>query len=180
MKGCFGKIYLLAGCLGLSSLLNNFPGGLERQVLGAPVAQGKSAKAQGVQRHYANPDRSLQSYLSALRAKLLRVWEPTDGKNIVILEAVVTPQGGVSDIKANRSKANDVAIQSATMALEQVQPLEPLPNTVRGNSKLTLTFSSQVDPHGDSTTNINTEIAPITENMPGISSPGSSAPAAKP
>jgi len=179
MKVSFSKIYFLAGCLGLNFLLNNLPGGVERQVLAAPVAPAKSVKGQGVKRHYSNPDGNLQAYLSALRAKLLRVWDPTDGKNIVILEAVITPQGEVSDIKASKSEANDVAIQSAIMALEQVKPLDPLPNKPTANSKLTITFSSQVDPHGDSTTNVYTAIAPITENMPGISSPGSSAPASK-
>jgi hypothetical protein len=103
----------------------------------------------------------LEGYLARLRAKLLRVWQPVDGKNVVILEATLSPQGEVSDLITKNSRANDLAIQSATAAFKSEQPLEP-PAPLKNPSRLTLNFFSEVDPHGDSKINITSQVTPMS------------------
>jgi hypothetical protein len=91
----------------------------------------------------------------------MRVWEATDGKNTVVLETEIDPNGAISEIKSSNSRAGDIAIQAAKMAFEKVQPLEALPISQKAKGKLTVTFTSSVDPHGDSTSNIMTRIDPL-------------------
>jgi hypothetical protein len=139
------------------AVLNEVFSAIEQTATAAPAAR----QAAGKKRAPAASSAQLQGYLARLRSKLIRNWEPTDGKNSVLLEAVVEPNGAVSDIKTSNSRATDIAIQTATMAFEKVQPLESLPISEKNPGKLTITFTSSVDPHGDSTSNIVTRIDPL-------------------
>jgi hypothetical protein len=141
-----------------SLLLNDVFSAVEQSAWAAPAAK---PKATAVKRAPATSHPQLGPYLVRLRGKLLRIWEPTDGKNTVILEAVVDPPGTVREVKTSNSRASDIAIQTATMAFEKVQPLESLPISEKNPAKLTITFTSSVDPHGDSTSNIMTRIDPL-------------------
>jgi len=141
-----------------SLLLNEVFSAVEQSAWAAPAAK---PKATTTKRAPATSNAQLGSYLMRLRGKLLRIWEPTDGKNTVVLEAVVEPTGAVRDTKTSNSRATDIAIQTATIAFEKVQPLESLPISEKNPAKLTITFVSSVDPHGDSTSNIMTRIDPL-------------------
>jgi hypothetical protein len=112
-----------------------------------------------------NPE--TQRYLNNLRQGMLKNWELVDGNNKVVLEAVVGLDGTISELKSlSSSQTNALAIDSAKNALEQCKPLPSLPNCYKHSCKLTLTFSSTVDPHGDSNSSLNTEM----QELPDVSS----------
>jgi hypothetical protein len=155
-----------------------------------PVRRRSAARS--AQRSAAAPasNAALGGYINRLRSKLMRIWEPPDGKNAVVLQALVDQSGAVSEINTATSRAGEVAIQAATIAFEKVQPLEALP-VGSNKGKLTIIFTSSVDPHGDSTSNITTKIDPLapspsqkeakaptttpaanTDTTPGTSMPG--------
>jgi hypothetical protein len=152
------KLVKLVFCFCTSTALNEALSAVEQSAGAAPAAKAKTAP---IKRAPASSNAQLGSYLMRLRGRLLRVWEPTDGKNTVVLEAVIEPTGAVSEIKTSNSRAGDIAIQSATMAFDKIQPLEALPISEKNKGKLSITFNSTVDPHGDSTSNIMTRIDPL-------------------
>jgi hypothetical protein len=104
---------------------------------------------------------SYNAYLNKLRAKILSSWSPAEGKNKVILQAVVGNDGSVSDLTLKSTPPNPQAEESANAAFAQAQPLEPLPAN-SPNARITLTFDSFSDPHGDSSANLGTRMDPIT------------------
>jgi hypothetical protein len=152
------KLAKVAVWLCAGAVLNEVFSAVEQKASATPAAKPKPG---AVRRAPASSNQQLSNYLVRLRGKLLRIWEPTDGKNTVVLEAVVDPSGAVSDLKTSNSRASDIAIQTATTAFEKVQPLEPLPTSAKSPGKLSITFTSAVDPHGDSTSNIMTRIDPL-------------------
>jgi len=128
-----------------------------------PVAsKGTNPKAKG-RKPEPKPDTGGQgqAFLDNLRARVLNNWFLPDGKNIVIIDATVSLNGDVLDVKTNNSSADSLAIQAAMTAFEKTQPLGHLPLKYRGNCKLTLTFTSNVDPHGDSTSDLASRIEEI-------------------
>ena len=102
-----------------------------------------------------------QAFLANLRARILNNWLLADGKNVVVLEATVNSNGDVAEVKTGQSKADPLAIEAATNAFEKAQPLGRLPSKYRGDCLITLTFTSDVDPHGDSTSNLTSAIDQI-------------------
>jgi hypothetical protein len=99
-----------------------------------------------------------QVFLGNLRARILHNWLAPDGKNTVIIEATVSPEGEVLSSTTAASQADSLAIAAATTAFEKAQPLGHLPTGYNSNSKITLTLTSSVDPHGDSTSNLTSRI----------------------
>jgi hypothetical protein len=101
------------------------------------------------------------AYLNRLRGKVLATWAPAEGKNHVILQAVIGTDGSVSDLTLKSTPANTAAEEAANAAFAQAQPLEALPSN-SPDARLTLTFDSTSDPHGDSSANLGTRMDPIT------------------
>ncbi|HEY9677401.1 MAG TPA: TonB C-terminal domain-containing protein [Drouetiella sp.] len=99
------------------------------------------------------------AYLTRLRGKLMNNWNPPSGKNHAILTTTVNADGTVGDVALSSTPKSADAEIAASEAFAKSQPLEALPGG--GQSKLTLTYESNADPHGDSNCNIYTQITPI-------------------
>lgn len=106
----------------------------------------------------ASDNRESQAFLADLRARILNNWLLPDGKNVVVLVATVNGNGDVTDVNTSESKADPLAIEAARTAFEKSQPLGRLPSKYSQDSKITLTFTSNVDPHGDSTSDLTSRI----------------------
>jgi hypothetical protein len=105
-----------------------------------------------------------QAFLAKLRARILNNWLLQDGKNVVVLEATVHPTGEVLEVKTSKSNADPLAIEAATNAFEKSQPVGALPSRYHGDCTVTLTFTSTVDPHGDSNSDLTSRIDQISQN----------------
>ena len=124
-------------------------------VVSSPIAISAPQKAPS-----KPPDNSAayNAYLGRLRVKILDKWMMADGKNHVILTANVNQDGSVADVNLVSTPTCTPAEQAASDAFNQAQPLEALPGGM--GAKLTLTFDSTVDPHGDSTSNLGCRLDP--------------------
>lgn len=111
---------------------------------GAPAAKGTAANT---------------AYLTRLRGKLLNNWNVPNGKNHVTLSTVLNADGSFGDIGLNSTPKNADAEIAGSEAFAKSQPLEALP--AGGQAKLVLTFESSADPHGDSNSNVYTQIMPL-------------------
>ncbi|MDZ4836708.1 MAG: TonB C-terminal domain-containing protein [Candidatus Melainabacteria bacterium] len=132
----------------------------------AAYAQAKKkapAKAGAPQRQ-AGPNLNnaeINSYLTRMREKLDQSWELPDGKNKVTITATVNADGSTADSSASSAPANAQAEQAANEAFAKVQPLEAMPGSAGARVKLSVTFDSFADPHGDTSRNISTRMDPI-------------------
>jgi hypothetical protein len=103
-----------------------------------------------------------KAYGDRLRAKLYNKWLIPDGKNRVTLSAVLATDGTVSNMSLASSPHDTQAEQAANDAFNQSQPLESLPSGSPA-AKLTLTFESTADPHGDTKSNLSMMLEPINQ-----------------
>jgi hypothetical protein len=117
------------------------------------------------------------AYLTRLRGKLLNNWTVPNGKNRVTLTTVVNADGSIGDVVLNSTPKNADAEISGSEAFAKSQPLEALP--AGGQAKLILTFESSADPHGDSSSNVYTQIVPVPAAK-AATTPGDAAPATTP
>lgn len=90
------------------------------------------------------------AYINRLRGKVQNFWNYPDGKNQVVLQATVGSDGSVGEVVLKSTPNNADAEQVANAAFAQAQPLEPLPSGSPPFMRVTLTFDSVSDPHGDS------------------------------
>ncbi len=116
-----------------------------------PAARGKAAPT--------NNNAAYSAYLTRLRGKLLNNWNVPNGKNKVILTTVVNADGTVGDIALSSNPKNADGEIAGSEAFAKSQPLEAVPGG--GQVKLILTFESSADPHGDSNSNVYTQIVPV-------------------
>lgn len=134
----------------------------------ADGAPARSAKAPVKQAHGGASNANsaaLNSYVNRLRSKLETNWLLPDGKNNVTISATVHGDGTCDNIEVSSSPKNAAAEASSQDALSKAQPLETLPAGIN-EAKLTLTFVSSADPHGDSSSNILTRLDPIAAPKP--------------
>ena len=121
------------------------------------------------------------AYINRLRGKLDHNWYLPDGNNKVTLSVDLAPDGSVTNLNVSSAPSSTLAEQAANDAFNQSQPLEALPATSPA-VKLTLTFTSTADPHGDNTRSISGQIestgpqaaAPVKKEGDSGSSSGSS------
>lgn len=141
------SILVFALCLNLTAALAKPAPAAHKK---PPVATSKGSNA-------ANT-----AYVNRLRGRLMNNWHELmqDGKNHVVITALVNAVGSVENIEIVSSPKNNSAEQAGNEAFAKSQPLEPLP-TGTPKAKLTMTFDSFSDPHGDSNSNIYTQILPI-------------------
>jgi hypothetical protein len=116
------------------------------------------------------------AYLTRLRGKLLNNWDVPNGKNRVTLTTVVNADGSIGDVVLNSTPKNADAEISGSESFAKSQPLEALP--AGGQAKLILTFESSADPHGDSSSNVYTQIVPVPAVK--VAAPADAAPATTP
>lgn len=105
-----------------------------------------------------------QAFLGNLRGRILNNWLLPDGKNVVVLEAIVSPEGDAVEVTTSNSKADDLAIEAAKSAFEKSKPLGQLPRQYHGQCRIVLTFTTNVDPHGDSNSDLTSRIEQIEQN----------------
>jgi hypothetical protein len=119
---------------------------------------------------------ALNAYLNRLRAKLINGWLVPDGKNNVVVSATLNNDGTVEAFDTQGGDASGK--QSANDAFAKAQPFEALPAGVN-KAKVKLSFISTADPHGDSSSNVVTEMTPVAEPKPQPQTAPSAAPAAE-
>lgn len=101
------------------------------------------------------------AYISRLRGKIVNNWDYPPGKFHVVLQAVVSADGSVSDVTVTSNPKGEVAERAASAAFSQAQPLEPLPAQSTPTVRITFNFDSTYDPHGDSNSNLSGRLDPI-------------------
>lgn len=121
---------------------------------------GPTTVVHTVRRPTAQTDAAFNAYLDRLRAKLLHSWTVPDGKNHVVVTSTVGIDGSVTEVSVTSTPSNAVAEQAASDSFHGAQPLESLPNGHTA-SRLTCTFDSNADPHGDFTSNVGLHMDPI-------------------
>lgn len=133
-----------------------------------PSATSLAVPAKRRSTHVTPPNSpAAAAYLNKLRQSLLKNWELIDGKNTVVLEGIVSLDGSISELRStSTAETNPLAVESAMNDVERCKPLPALPSCFKQSCKLTLTFHSNVDPHGDSDSNLTTEIAEIQNSQP--------------
>src|ERR1700679_1918652 len=72
-----------------TGLLSNCP---------AIAQQHRPVARKPIARPPAGNSRAMEGYLSRLRVRLINNWTVPDGKNVVVLEAVVDPSGTATDV----------------------------------------------------------------------------------
>lgn len=108
--------------------------------------------------------RECNLFLANLRQRILNNWLLPDGNNAVVIEATISPSGDVLNTDTSKSKADAVAIAAASNAFEKAQPLGPLPPNYKSNCQIILTFTSDVDPHGDSRSHLTSRLEQIAKH----------------
>ncbi|MBY0356396.1 MAG: TonB C-terminal domain-containing protein [Candidatus Obscuribacterales bacterium] len=114
------------------------------------AAPTRTAKPAATKQSNVNPvlGAAYTAYVNNLQPKIGRTWNYPDGNNHVVLSVTVAADGSVSDLKVTSTPNNVAAEQAGIDAFNQAQPLAALP----ANSppcRLTITFDSNADPHGD-------------------------------
>ncbi|PWT98683.1 MAG: hypothetical protein C5B53_06390 [Candidatus Melainabacteria bacterium] len=132
--------------------------GLVLVAMPCTLAHQPAKKTESVSPSAAVDNRESQAFLANLRGRVLNNWLLPDGKNVVVLVATVNGHGDVTDVSTSESTADPLAIEAARNAFEKSQPLGLLPSRYAGDCKITLTFTSNVDPHGDSTSDLTSRI----------------------
>lgn len=142
-----------------------FASGFILAAIPVSLAYGPAKKSQVPAKANDNPES--QAFLARLRQRVLNNWLLPDGHNVVVIEATANPNGDVLEVKTDQSKADALAIEAATSAFENAKPLGNLPVKYHGDCKITLTFTSHVDPHGDSTSDLTSRIDQVNQNVQG-------------
>lgn len=133
-------------------LLTASVGGLSLSCLAAPPVKRPPA---------VNLSAQYNAYLNKLRGKILNIWDYPSGKHHVVLEATVGNDGSVAGVVLKSTPKSNEAEQAASGAFAQVQPLEPLPTGTAPTVKITLTFDSNYDAHGDSSSSLGARLDPV-------------------
>jgi TonB family protein len=151
-----------------------FSGSVTAKPAAKPAAKRPAAAKAAPAANHAASDAALtagfNAYLNTLRGKLDKNWYVADGKNHVTLTADVAADGTVTNLNLASSPSDTKAEQAASDAFNASQPLTSLPGGVQ-SVKLTLTFDSTADPHGDSSRNIGSKVDSVV--LPGTKPPAS-------
>jgi TonB family protein len=115
------------------------------------------------------------SYLDRLRSKVYGIWDINEvtGKNHVVLQVTVAADGSATDLSLTSTPANPAAEEAASAAFNKAQPLESLPSG-SPPARVTMTFDSTYDPHGDSTSNMGMSLKPLPNQAAKPSNAGAS------
>lgn len=133
------------------------------EVAAAPTAKGASVGKS------ARPGRPAQggasqaaigSYCGKVWSKVSSKWLVPDGNNHVVITTELASDGSYGDISVTSSPKNQEAEAAAMTALEQSKPLDLLP-TGMARGKMTITFNSKADPHGDCSSGGSVRLDPL-------------------
>ena len=153
---------LLSGFLVVAGASSFYPGHC------APVkAKPRAAARPAPQGQAGGASRAaIEAYCGRVWSKVYGKWNLPDGDNHVTIVAQVSSDGSIGDISVTSSPKNGEAEAAAMTALDQSKPLDLLP-TGMGAGKLTITFNSKADPHGDSSSGGSVRLDPGTGSNSG-------------
>lgn len=124
------------------------------------AAKPASPAQKTVTRSGGASEASIKAYCNRVWQKLNNNWMVPDGNNHVTLTVSISSDGSLGDISAVSTPKNNDAEAAALTALERSKPLDLLPSGM-GNGKLTVTFNSKADPHGDSESGGSVRLDPV-------------------
>lgn len=164
---------LLAAVIGLLSTTTALMPAESKAPIKAKKPAAKVQPGKGCGTAVASSGAIFNSYIARVRPKVENNWYLADGKNHVVLSVTVAADGSVTDLALTSSPTNTQAEQAATDAFNKAQPLESLP-TGTGPVRLTMTFDSFADPHGDSNRNLSLRMDAQKTEPPKTDTPPSS------
>ncbi len=103
---------------------------------------------------------AIGAYCGRVWAKVAGKWLVPDGNNHVVLTTELASDGSYGDISVTSSPKNQEAEAAAMTALDQSKPLDLLP-TGMARGKMTITFDSKADPHGDCSSSGSVRLDPL-------------------
>lgn len=125
-----------------------------------PAAKAAVPAKKTVTRSGGASEASIKAYCNHVWQKLNNNWIVPDGNNHVTLTAAISSDGSIGDMSAVSTPKNNDAEAAALTALERSKPLDLLP-TGMASGKLTVTFNSKADPHGDSESGGSVRLDPV-------------------
>lgn len=132
----------------------------QQEGLAAPKkASNSPAKAPQAQAG-PNYSQAYAAYLNRLRSKVYTGWNLPDGKNRVVITAVLQTDGTPGNVTVTSTPQNAKAEEAANDAFTKAQPFEALPSGTAPTAKLTITFDSTSTQH-DSSSGMNMRMDPI-------------------
>lgn len=136
----------------LLALLNVLPGAFAKTVQRSAGIAPPIDNSQG------------QDFCNRVWSKISSKWLLADGNNQVTLTCVLDAKGNPQDITVKSSPQCEAAQVSANQAFNDAQPFGPPPNLKGSNGevKVTVTFNSRVDPHGDSSSSGQVRVEPVS------------------
>jgi hypothetical protein len=105
---------------------------------------------------------ALKAYCGRLWNKIVPHWYVPDGNNLVTVTAIVAADGNVESVTTISQPKCPEAENSALTAFEHAKPLEAIPGGI-ARVKVSVTFKSKADPHGDSSSSGSVKIDPVDQ-----------------
>lgn len=124
---------------------------------GAPA--GKSARPNRPAKGGAS-QAAIGSYCGKVWSNVSSKWLVPDGNNHVVITTELASDGSYGDMSVTSSPKNQEAEAAAMTALDQSKPLDLLP-TGMTRGKMTITFDSKADPHGDCSSGGSVRLDPL-------------------
>lgn len=106
-----------------------------------------------------------KSYVGNLQPKIGKAWNYPNGKNHVVLSVMIASDGSASELNLSSTPKNTEAEQAANDAFNQSQPLPALPSD-SPPCRITITFDSSADPHGDAKANFYIKLDVLPKTAP--------------
>lgn len=103
---------------------------------------------------------AIGAYCGRVWGKVASKWLVPDGNNHVVITTELASDGSYGDISVTSSPKNQEAEAAAMTALDQSKPLDLLP-TGMARGKMTITFDSKADPHGDCSSGGSVRLDPL-------------------
>lgn len=100
------------------------------------------------------------AYLNRIRTRLSSNWNLPDGRNRVVITALIQTDGSTTDVNVSSTPKNAKAEEAANEAFTKAQPFEALPSGTAPTAKIIFTFDSTSTQH-DSSSGINMRMDPI-------------------
>jgi|GEM_PF-2283423 TonB family protein len=161
--------YLLPGAMAIAAcLIGGSPnGGAHAQTKARPAVKRAPVSNPGA-----------QAYCAQVWNRISHKWFLPDGNNRVTLTAVLDAQGNPEDMQATSSPKNDQAEAAAVQAFNDARPYGAIPKLGTNKAKMTVTFVSKADPHGESSSSGQVRIDPLADGG-GAGDTGNSEPPAQ-
>lgn len=150
-------IYLLSGALAVTTGLIGI------DTTNPNLAAQAQSKARPAVKRAPVSNPGAQAYCAQAWNRISHKWFLPDGNNRVTLTAVLDAQGNPEDMQATSSPKNDQAEAAAVQAFNDARPYGAIPKLGTNKAKVTVTFISKADPHGESSSSGQVRIDPMAD-----------------